>query len=40
MKQVISRNGVVICVTSVPYPAFIIKDMKDNGYTIRTEKDK
>lgn len=38
MKQVISRDGVVICVTSVPYPAFIIKDMKNAGYKIATVK--
>jgi hypothetical protein len=38
MRQVISRDGVVICVTSVPYPAFIIRDMKAAGYTVKTEK--
>lgn len=37
MKQIISRDGIVYCVTSVPYPAFIIKDMKQAGYKIRTE---
>lgn len=37
-KQVIIRDGVVICVTSVPYPAFIIKDMKQAGYKIKTEE--
>lgn len=37
MKQVIIRDGVVICVTSVPYPAFIIKSMKGAGYKIRVE---
>jgi hypothetical protein len=40
MKQVIIRDGVVICVTSVPYPAFIIKDMKEAGYKIKTENEK
>lgn len=40
MKQVISRDGVVLCVTSVPYPAFIIKDMKEAGYKIRVERSK
>lgn len=38
MRQVISRDGVIICVTSVPYPAFIIRDMKAAGYKIQTEK--
>ena len=40
MKQVIIRDGVVICVTSIPYPAFIIKDMKQAGYKIKTEEEK
>ena len=40
MKQIISRDGVVICVTSVPYPAFIIRDMKNAGYKITVEKEK
>lgn len=35
MKWIISRDGVVICVTSVPYPPTIFKDMKENGYKIR-----
>lgn len=38
MKQVISRDGVVICVTTVPYPDYIIKDMKKAGYKIKTEE--
>lgn len=37
MKQVIIRNDVIMCVTTVPYPAFIIKDMKAAGYTVKTE---
>ena len=40
MKQIISRDGVVICVTTVPYPAFIINDMKRAGYKIKTEDKK
>lgn len=35
MIQVISRDGVVICVTTVPYPNWVIRDMKQNGYKIR-----
>lgn len=38
MKWVISRDGVVICVTSVPYPAWIIRDMKQAGYKIKVEE--
>lgn len=35
MKWIISRDGVIICVTSVPYEKRIFKDMKDNGYKIK-----
>ena len=38
MKWIIMRDGVVICVTSVPYSAWIIKDMKQAGYKIKTEE--
>ena len=40
MKQIISRAGVVVCVTSVPYPADIVKDMKKAGYKVVEVKDK
>lgn len=39
MTQIISRDGVVICVTSVPYPPWIIKDMKNAGYKIKIVED-
>lgn len=39
MKQIISRNGVVVCVTSVPYPADIVKDMKKAGYKVAEVKE-
>lgn len=35
MKWIISRNGVVICVTTVPYSPYIIRDMKQAGYKIK-----
>jgi hypothetical protein len=38
MKQTISKNGVIMCVTTVPYPAAIIKDMKKAGYKVKTEE--
>lgn len=38
MKQTISKDGVVVCVTTVPYSAAIIKDMKQAGYKIKTEE--
>ena len=38
MRWVITRDGVVICVTSVPYPNSIFRDMKENGYKIRKEE--
>lgn len=39
MKQLIIRDGVVICITSIPYPGFIIKDMKEAGYKIKVISD-
>lgn len=37
MKQIISKDGVIVCVTSIPYSAAIIKDMKKAGYKIKVE---
>lgn len=37
MKQTISKDGVIVCVTTVPYPAEIIKDMKKAGYKVKVE---
>ena len=37
MTQVISKDGVIVCVTTVPYSAEIIKDMKKAGYKIMVE---
>lgn len=39
MTQIISKDGRVICVTTVPYPAWIIKDMKRAGYKIQEVDD-
>ena len=35
MKQIISKDGKVVCVTSTPYPPEIIKDMKKAGYKVK-----
>ena len=40
VKYIIMRDGEIICQTTVPYPSFIIKDMKQFGYTIKVEKTK
>lgn len=40
MTQIISKNGVVKCVTSVPYPDAVIKQMKNAGYRVKTQADK
>ena len=37
MTQTISKDGVIVCVTTVPYPAAIIKDMKRAGHKIKVE---
>ena len=34
MKQIISKDGRIVCTTSVPYPAPIVKEMKKAGYKI------
>ena len=35
MYQIISKDGKVYCVTSVPYPSFIIRSMKEAGYKVK-----
>ena len=35
MKQIITKDGVTVCVTTVPYPADTIKDMKKAGYKVK-----
>lgn len=35
MKQVISKDGKVFCVTAVPYPDEVIKQMKKAGYKVK-----
>ena len=37
-RYVISRDGVIICQTDIPYPALIMRDMKANGYRIKEVK--
>ena len=37
MKQTISKDGVIYCVTTVPYSAAIIRDMKKAGYKVKVE---
>ena len=37
-KYIIMRDGEIICQTTVPYPAFIIRDMKQFGYKIKIEE--
>lgn len=39
MKQIISKNGVKMCTTSVPYDEETIKQMKKAGYRVRTVND-
>ena len=39
MTQIISRDGIVICVTTVPYPDWIIRDMKRAGYKVKNVED-
>lgn len=39
MKQIISKNGRVECITTVPYPSKTIRVMKEAGYEITQKKD-
>lgn len=38
MKQIISKDGKVYCVTSVPYSPEVIKEMKKAGYKVKEVK--
>lgn len=40
MKQVISKDGRVVCETTVPYPPKTIKQMKAAGYKVKEEIEK
>ena len=40
MKQVISKGGKVLCVTTVPYPAKVVKTMKQAGYKVINKEEK
>lgn len=36
MKQIISKDGKVFCITTVPYSKETIKQMKAAGYKVKT----
>lgn len=38
MKQVISKDGKVLCITTVPYPQKVITQMKKAGYKITNKE--
>ena len=35
MNQIISKDGKVFCVTSIPYPVEVVKQMKKAGYRVK-----
>ncbi len=39
MKQVILKDGVVVCETTAPYPKETIKEMKKAGYKVKEESE-
>ena len=39
MKQVISKDGKVLCTTTVPYPKETVKQMKAAGYKVKEENE-
>ena len=38
MKQIITKDGKVMCVRNAPYPPEIVKQMKKAGYKVKEEK--
>lgn len=40
MKQIVSRDGKVLCTTTVAYTKEIIKQMKQAGYKVKEEEQK
>ncbi len=38
VKQVISKDGKVLCVTTAPYPAKVVKEMKQAGYKVTNKE--
>ena len=39
MRQTITKDGKVLCTTTVPYPKETIKEMKKAGYKVKEEKE-
>ena len=39
MQQIITKDKRVVCVTTVPYPAAVVKDMKKSGYRVTEIKE-
>ena len=39
MKQVISKDGKVLCTTTVPYSKETVKQMKKAGYKVKEENE-
>lgn len=39
MKQIVSKDGIVYCETSVPYQPEIVKSMKKAGYKVKEVTD-
>lgn len=35
MPQIISKDGVIKCTTTIPYPPEIVKQMKKAGYKVK-----
>lgn len=38
MKQIISKDGRVLCETTVTYPAEIVRQMKKAGYKVENKE--
>lgn len=38
MTQIVTKDGKVYCVTTVPYPPEVVKQMKKAGYKVKEAK--
>lgn len=39
MLQIISKDGMVVCMTAIPYPNKMVKNMKQAGYKFKNVED-
>lgn len=40
MIQIITKDGKVCCITTIPYPPEVVKGMKKAGYRVKEKKER